>query len=470
MAYGWPRTLADWQDAPRWIRLLQLLLHYVFPYLVLFVFFRSRSWPWSWWPAVGIEILFGVWLTGKMSSFENASEAEPASAGLRTVWSNAMDSVSAADAFGYSFERFLSGWFLGADPAKIKLGNLAEFISCVTMNKWSCELNESEKEDVQGMVSESVKRFAFPAKDGFDPEIRFASFTKDPLFFLHRSLLQYLLTSVLPRLLSAIVFRFVLGLRRRTCPKTGLRFWWRTGSSARGTDCAIEQPDLLFFHGLCGFIGYVPLLTLLLLFEPARGAVLMELEDVSQCLDFGRQSSKSAVRCAVQKALEHLNHARGSNGTQRRCVILGHSVGTCPAVWILERPFVEIAGVVLVDPIVVLLTLPDVAFSFLYRAPRCLFDWLCFLWCSSEPGISLFFRRRFFWYNNMFDPRISDTVPTVLCLSEHDQMVPAATVRAYAQEHMTKAEISWWAGLGHTYFMGSIRHTWDVVNRVRKMK
>eukprot|EP00928_Gymnodinium_smaydae_P012317 TRINITY_DN14473_c0_g2_i2.p1 TRINITY_DN14473_c0_g2~~TRINITY_DN14473_c0_g2_i2.p1 ORF type:complete len:633 (+),score=87.82 TRINITY_DN14473_c0_g2_i2:46-1944(+) len=112
----------------------------------------------------------------------------------------------------------------------------------------------------------------------------------------------------------------------------------------------------------------------------------------------------------------------------------------------------------------------DVAFSFLYRAPRCLFDWLCFLWCSSEPGISLFFRRRFFWYNNMFDPRISDTVPTVLCLSEHDQMVPAATVRAYAQEHMTKAEISWWAGLGHTYFMGSIRHTWDVVNRVRKMK
>jgi len=60
-----------------------------------------------------------------------------------------------------------------------------------------------------------------------------------------------------------------------------------------------------------------------------------------------------------------------------------------------------IAGAVFVDPIVVMLEMPDVAHSFLYRAPRSAFEWLCFLWCASEPGMQLYFRRRFSWYQHI---------------------------------------------------------------------
>jgi len=473
MAHGWPKTLADSPHACYLSVFLQFFLHYVLLYLPVFLIFRSCSLPWSWWPVVGMEAAFRVWLSWKVSLVVGKPpEVEPAVGGLRATWSVAMESVLAADALGYPFQRFLSGWFLGADPTRIKHGNLVEFVSCMMLCKWSSELSESEASTVKGMVSELTERFGFHPEPGFDPAVRFASFTKEPLFILHRSLLQYVATSFLPRLAVATCFLLVLGLCRKTCPKTGLRFWWRPGSRAGGpggAEAMVEHPDLLFFHGLCGFTGYVPLLMLLLLREPGRGAILVETEDVSQCLDFGRRSSKSAVQHVVQQALELLNVERGSTDNRRRCVLVGHSLGTCPAVWVLEQPPVAMAGVVLIDPIVVLLTLPDVGFGFLYRAPCTLFDWLCFLWCTSEPGISLFFRRRFSWYNAMLDPRISDEVPTVLCLSEHDQMAPAATVRAYAVEHMPKAEISWWPGLGHSSFMGSVRSTLDVVRAVRKM-
>jgi len=132
-------------------------------------------------------------------------------------------------------------------------------------------------------------------------------------------------------------------------------------------------------------------------------------------------------------------------------------------VWAIEEPPAPVAAVVLVDPIVILLELPDVAHGFLYRAPRSASEWLCFLWCTTEPGMSVHFRRRFFWYNCRLDPVVAERTPTLLCLSEHDQLVHAATVRAYAASAMPRVDVAWWKGLGHTSFMASPKCTMQVV-------
>ncbi|GAB0145703.1 hypothetical protein EsHS_00006128 [Epichloe bromicola] len=61
----------------------------------------------------------------------------------------------------------------------------------------------------------------------------------------------------------------------------------------------------------------------------------------------------------------------------------------------------RIAAVVLIDPITILLHLPDVAYNFTRRPPKMANEWQLWYFASTDPGVAYSLGRRFFWRDNI---------------------------------------------------------------------
>lgn len=446
--YEWPLAFDDLGCRKKLvISILQFGLHYALPYSLVSLPFQLRKVAFPWKFALAAELAFYLWMVlAKLPSLRAMPlEAEPPRGTMLELYQTCVGRVKLADSLGYPWQRWLSGWFLGAKPDEVRRDNLAEWMAAMFYSKHIAQMSAAELAEVEWMANDMPARLGWSAQPGHNPTVRCIKLMFDPMRpVLQRSLLQYLVASGGPRLLSAVVLG-LLGLRRARCAETGLRYWWR--APARFT----TEPDLILFHGLCGFTGYLPLITVLLR-KSSRGAVLFEIEDISLCLNQARPCTRAAVLKTARAALDRLQAAR--RGVRRSCLVVGHSLGTGPACWLLAEPPAPIAGAVFIDPISVMLEMPDVAHSFLYRAPRSVFEWFCFLWCASEPGMQLYFRRRFFWYQHLLDPKLVAKTPIAFFLSEEDEIVPSRIVRAFVHDQIKSADVIVWKGIGHTYFMG----------------
>ena len=60
----------------------------------------------------------------------------------------------------------------------------------------------------------------------------------------------------------------------------------------------------------------------------------------------------------------------------------------------------RISATVLIDPVTVLLHMPDVAFNFTVRQPKTANEWQLWYFASKDPGVSHTLGRHFFWNEN----------------------------------------------------------------------
>lgn len=97
-----------------------------------------------------------------------------------------------------------------------------------------------------------------------------------------------------------------------------------------------------------------------------------------------------------------------------------------------------------VDPIPFLLHLPDVAFNFVYRAPRDANEWLLWYFASRDPDVARTLARHFFWAENVLwkEELEGRRVGVVLC--GRDQVVNAEAVRWYLTGE--REEGAYWRG------------------------
>lgn len=132
-----------------------------------------------------------------------------------------------------------------------------------------------------------------------------------------------------------------------------------------------------------------------------------------------------------------------------RAVMASHSYGTVIAAHVIRdqvdkephssrilKPL--ITGQLLVDPVCLLLHLPDVAYNFLYRVPREANEWQLWYLASQDPDIAYALSRCFFWADNILwkEDFISESdVPTrpktAVILSGDDQILRAPAIRRY---------------------------------------
>jgi pimeloyl-ACP methyl ester carboxylesterase len=234
---------------------------------------------------------------------------------------------------------------------------------------------------------------------------------------------------------------------------------------------------LLFFHGIApgGFALYLPLVLFGFATEKDRPVFIFENRSISCTIDF-RPLTEDQTVDGVIECLERC-------GMQNSDVsLMGHSFGSCTIAWLVaaalsssgpessspstrKRPFRNsIRQIVLVDPVAILLSEPDVMVNFLYSNE---IDKIRIA-ASSELFTEMYLRRHFAWYNSELhlddvsklqsteaggqhhDGDISDRQMMIVALSEKDEIINATKVKQEIERHGTDlTDLIYWTGVGH---------------------
>ena len=145
-----------------------------------------------------------------------------------------------------------------------------------------------------------------------------------------------------------------------------------------------------------------------------------------------------------------------------KAVVFGHSLGSALTVWLLKFAPDRLAGLVLCDPISLLLQYSDVAYNFVYR-PSLAAAEMFFEWIAKEPGIALTLGRNFHWFDNVF-PMIKGEqdesiqffpkhLETVVFLSERDCIVPTSRICEFLRGATPNVDVHIMPNLDHGGFL-----------------
>lgn len=84
-------------------------------------------------------------------------------------------------------------------------------------------------------------------------------------------------------------------------------------------------------------------------------------------------------------------------------MLISHSYGTVLSTWLLHSEHLSprISSLVLIDPVVILLHHPSVAYNFVHRAPSTANEWQLQYFASRDPDVAHSISRHFFWAENI---------------------------------------------------------------------
>jgi hypothetical protein len=92
----------------------------------------------------------------------------------------------------------------------------------------------------------------------------------------------------------------------------------------------------------------------------------------------------------------------------------------------------EVAHVALIDPVTLLLAVPDVAYNFVYRPPTTLREYFIRIMASRELTISHTLHRKFWWYqNNLWLEDVPLNTGIVVGLSAEDEVLNSLVIHEY---------------------------------------
>lgn len=343
-------------------------------------------------------------------------------------------------------ERYLRLWALGAESGDIKRDNVRDFMLWAFFDRDGAE-DPRGTDDIEDELDEYVARteklLGRPLESGRG-QARHMRLTFDVVPTRYHSLIWYVAVAVVD---SATHFRMlwrrfqfhsvplrnhvlhvfpprplaVLGPSKNKSPSDQLSYWYRPAAHE-------STLPVVFLHGIgIGMYPYVNFLSAL----PSTSSVLaVEILPISMRLTKTNILAKPEFLRHFKEILRHLKIDR--------FVLVGHSYGTVLSGHVLRDPDLgaRTEGVVLVDPVCLLLHLPDVAYNFTRRMPKSANEWQLWYMASMDPGIALVLGRHFFWRENIIwkDDLVSrhgSNRKAAVTLAERDLIVDTHTVGRY---------------------------------------
>lgn len=375
----------------------------------------------------------------------------------------------------YPFETFLTRWCGSATLEELKRGNVAQFLAWALLSESVESLLPKDFTMIMRMVDMVDKRFDLKLEHGLNTDVRTLRMTLEPLEVIHRPLCIYLCVTYVPRFFGNCVLR-LQGFER--LEHEGLVYWYRP---SRDWPKAAWQLPLVFFHGVSpGQCAYAGLTTLL---SEGRSAVLVEIPHIAMSLEAFQAKSEAEVTTAVKSicSKHHIQHF----------VVAGHSYGTIWAGWVLRAMREEVKQAVLLDPVCILLCLPNTPFNFLYRLPhdppshlpkapsiftgagikKRVLDYGLHYVVSRELTIANAMRRQFWWHKKILHAE-DIHCPVVVGLASDDILLSAPAIRKYLQDNCTDLEIIWWQDFSHGELLTSLpcQHALDQTIREQEEK
>ncbi|KAF9078359.1 hypothetical protein BDP27DRAFT_1388250 [Rhodocollybia butyracea] len=334
------------------------------------------------------------------------------------------------------------GWF---SSTRLKRENLVEWILWALFDCSPENAEESWNEEIDTYVKGFEELTGMNVEDGRVALTTSLRLSLDPVKMLHRPLVWYLIVGIVD-LHTCIKLRS-LGFNHYSSPRFVFPPRLSTVFSKPSVTeyfSSLDRDPIVFIHGLgIGLYPYVSLIEDLIQTDPDMGIILVEIMQISMHMT----SKPVAPRLKTLDALYSVMNSLGIS----RAVLASHSYGTVITAHVLRdsRPIPKplITSYLLIDPVCILLHLPNVAFNVLYREPRRANEWQLWYFASRDADIANTLSRYFFWAENILwkdDLIWSDIVNTnngggyqtarrkvAVILSGEDQIVPASEVRRY---------------------------------------
>ncbi|KAI1383913.1 Alpha/Beta hydrolase protein [Hypoxylon trugodes] len=309
--------------------------------------------------------------------------------------------------------RYLQMWFLGADESEIRRDNLRDFILWAFFDRWPGNESEDEEEELDGYV-EAMENLLGRRLEPGRGKAEGLRLTLDEVETRYRSIAWYFVVGVVDlvshcqlarngfhyyaqspsKVLPVIPPRLQNLFTSRYSESEGLSYWYRPHT-------ATDKLPVVFLHGIgIGLYTYVPFLQRLNSESRGQdgqgqiGIIAIEMLPISFRL--------TEAPLGRPEFLEQIATVLNAHGWDK-FVLVSHSYGTALATHMLrsEKLFDRISSVVLVDPVTILLHLPDVAYNFTRRRPRWANEWQLWYFASMDPGVAHCLGRHFFWKDNI---------------------------------------------------------------------
>ncbi|KAI0410128.1 hypothetical protein F4802DRAFT_15583 [Xylaria palmicola] len=356
---------------------------------------------------------------------------------------------------------YLSTWFLKADQSDIRSDNVREFLSWAFFDRHAGNDTTEELEELDEYLFEIERRIGYHLKPG-KGRAKSLRLTLDDIEVRYRSVVWYIIVGIVDLIthlqLSNQGFRYYaqpkphshsvippriqsLFVERRSVSQ--LSYWYRPHT-------AKDKFPTVFLHGigigLWPYTQYLSNINKTSAEDDQIGIIALEYLPVST-----RLASEPMSQAMFLSQITLLLDAHGWN----QFTVVGHSYGTVLATHMLKSPSLSprIRSIVLVDPVCILLHLPDVAYNFTRRKPRRANEYLLWYFASMDLGVAHCLGRHLFWkdiiawkedlvqiagvpsadgsMNSTARPGEMGVRKVVVCLAERDLIVDTPTVRQY---------------------------------------
>jgi pimeloyl-ACP methyl ester carboxylesterase len=334
-------------------------------------------------------------------------------------------------------------------------GDMDQFFAWAFFGSQRGDLEDWMLKDMDRMYETMKAKYGLEFEEGMTPHMKPMRLTLDPLEPSYRPCFVYGLFSLLI-LMKGLLLRAAGFYFCRT--STGLRYWYRPEKKKS------DKLPLLFLHGIApgGLAFYLPML--FFLGRDGRPLLFFENPGISFGIHFENPPNAQDTTAGVWEAVDqHL-------GPNRHVSVVGHSFGTCPITWLIHHSALKhrIRQIVLVDPVSILLSEPDVMTNFLYQRKALEKRSFRIGVVSNEIFTEHYLRRHFSWYNS--ELWLEDLPPhakVLVCLSAQDPIVPAQKVHREVMRGKPDVDVLVWENAGHAHCVTRPR-TWRQIQLVMK--
>lgn len=361
-------------------------------------------------------------------------------------------------------EAYLQKWFLGAPLSEIKRENVKEFFLWAFFNRGGPPGDDDE--ELEDYVFATEKLLGKPIEEGRG-NAKCLRLTLDRVDMLHRSLVWYIVRppskdtihlaniwqcvgfvdfltymkmlfhgfqfhrTSLTRFFTLFPFRWQTLFTRYRSPAKHTTYWYRPHTST-------TKLPVVFIHGIgiglypyTNFLGELNSVAGLESTNPDEqvGVLAIEIMPVSFRITHHALSRQDMCAEIDQILLKHF-------GPDQKFVLSSHSYGTVICTHLLKTPSIarRIGPVVLIDPVSILLHLPDVAYNFTRRQPKEANEHQLYYFASMDMGVSHTLSRHFFWNENVLWKKDLEHRRTTVSLSGRDLIVDTEAVGRYLSD------------------------------------
>jgi pimeloyl-ACP methyl ester carboxylesterase len=363
-----------------------------------------------------IDIVWFIYSYLQAQQMNTPAKPEPVSRDLLELWDKCLTESPDGP------EDFVEGWFYDAPLSTLAREDMENWLAwgCFSAT-WEALVPESRVEVllVLDLIEERLGR-RFPVRVPGQAPVACMRFSIEPMEWTHKPLMFY---AVCQGLLGSLGTLSLWNEGFSKHRSVAFDYWVRMPKTEAGR----QRTPIVFVHGIgVGLVMYLSFIKALVKHDCP--VICVELPFISTTISPKVPSISEQVA-----SMDSICTRWGF----KQAMFVGHSYGSVLLSWMAHHLPSRVAGLAFIDPVVMMLNLKNILFNFLYKHDG---DGKISDLIGTELHINNALRRNFWWYRNIVwaSDLQRQRLPSLVCLSENDEIVPSGAVQRHIAQHSKK--------------------------------